>query len=40
LNVGKMRHMQTERMDRSKVVVAKKETLANNDAEYWNPATI
>ena len=32
--------MQIERMDRSKVVVAKKDALDDDDAEYWSRATI
>ena len=32
--------MQTAKIDRSQVVIAKKDVLDNMDAEYWRNATI
>ncbi|MCL2192067.1 MAG: hypothetical protein FWB78_01565 [Treponema sp.] len=32
--------MQTARIDRSQIVIAKKDVLERNDKEYWKHATI
>ena len=32
--------MQTARINRSQIVIAKKDTLDRNDKEYWNRASI
>jgi len=32
--------MLTEKIDRSQIVIAKRDVFDNNDAEYWKQATI